>query len=116
MLNNIIIMGRMTRDPDLRYTQGNVPVCSFTLAVDRDFAGKDADSRQTDYIDCIAWRSTAEFICEHFGKSSLAVVVGRLQIHEWIDKESNKRRNAEVSVENIYFGEGKKTINTNEDQ
>lgn len=108
MLNHITIMGRLTRDPELRYTQAQTPVASFTLAVDRDFGGKDGAERQTDFIDCVAWRSTAEFISKYFSKGSLAVVAGRLQLRDWTDKEGNKRRNAEVIVENIYFGESKR--------
>ena len=108
MLNHITIMGRMTRDPELRYTQAQTPVASFTLAVDRDFGGKDGNDRQTDFIDCVAWRTTAEFISKYFSKGSLAVVAGRLQLRDWTDKENNKRRNAEVIVENIYFGESKR--------
>ena len=108
MLNHITIMGRLTRDPELRYTQTQTPVASFTLAVDRDFVSKDGGERQTDFIDCVAWRSTAEFISKYFAKGSLAVVAGRLQLRDWVDKEGNKRRNAEVIVENIYFGESKR--------
>lgn len=108
MLNQITIMGRLTRDPELRYTQSNTPVASFTLAVDRDFSPKDGGNRETDFIDCVAWRSTAEFISKYFSRGSLAAVTGRLQIRDWTDKEGNKRRNAEVIVENIYFGESKR--------
>ena len=103
MLNHITIMGRMVRDPEIRYTQNNTPVASFTLAVDRDFGEK-----QTDFIDCVAWRNSAEFVNKYFAKGSMAVVAGRLQIREWNDKDGNKRRTAEVVAENIYFGETKK--------
>ena len=108
MLNHIVIMGRLTRDPELRYTQTQTPVASFTLAVDRDFGGRDGQERQTDFIDCVAWRSTAEFISKYFSKGSMAVVSGRLQIRDWQDKDGNKRRSAEVVVDNIYFGESKR--------
>ena len=108
MLNHITIMGRLTRDPELRYTQSQTPVASFTLAVDRDFANRDTNERQTDFIDCVAWRSTAEFVSKYFQKGSLSVVSGRLQLRDWTDKDGNKRRNAEVVVENIYFGESKR--------
>ena len=111
MLNHITIMGRLTRDPELRYTQSQTPVASFTLAVDRDFGGRDGQDRQTDFIDCVAWRSTAEFISKYFAKGSMAVVAGRLQIRDWVDKEGNKRRNAEIVVDNIYFGESKRRDN-----
>lgn len=103
MLNTITIMGRLTRDPELRYTQQNTPVASFTLAVDRDFGDK-----QTDFIDCVAWRSTAEFVDKYFSKGSMAVVSGRLQIRSWTDDNGNKRRNAEVVAEHVYFGESKR--------
>ena len=108
MLNHITIMGRLTRDPELRYTQSQIPVASFTLAVDRDYSGRDGGERQTDFIDCVAWRSTAEFISKYFQKGSMAVASGRLQLRDWTDKEGNKRRNAEVVVDNIYFGESKR--------
>ena len=108
MLNHITIMGRLTRDPELRYTQSQTPVASFTLAVDRDYSSRDSGERQTDFIDCVAWRSTAEFVSKYFQKGSMAVVSGRLQIRDWTDKEGNKRRNAEVVVDNVYFGESKK--------
>ena len=92
MLNHITIMGRLTRDPELRYTQSQTPVASFTLAVDRDFGGRDSGEKQTDFIDCVAWRSTAEFVSKYFAKGSMAVVSGRLQIRDWTDREGGKRR------------------------
>ena len=103
MLNEIILMGRLTRDPELRYTASNTPVASFSLAVDRDFAPKDGGEKQTDFIDCVAWRQTGEFASKYFQKGSMAAVKGRLQIRDWQDKEGNKRRSAEVVVDNIYF-------------
>lgn len=108
MLNHITLMGRLTRDPELRYTQSGTPVASFTLAVDRDFASKDGGERQTDFIDCVAWRQTGEFVSKYFAKGSMAVVSGRLQIREWQDKDGNKRRSAEVVTDNVYFGESKR--------
>ena len=108
MLNHIVIMGRLTRDPELRYTQSQTPVASFTLAVDRDFGGRDGGERQTDLIDCVAWRQTAEFVSKYFAKGSMAVVSGRLQIRDWTDRDGGKRRSAEVVVDNIYFGESKR--------
>ena len=108
MLNHIIIMGRMTRDPEIKYTQSNTPVASFSLAVERDFGGRDGGAKQTDFIDCTAWRQTAEFVSKYFVKGSMAVVSGRLQIREWNDREGNKRRSAEVVADNIYFGEPKR--------
>ena len=108
MLNHIVIMGRLVRDPELRYTQSNTPVTSFTLAVDRDFGKTDSGDRQTDFIDCVAWRSTAEYINKYFTKGRMAVVSGRLQLREWVDKNENKRRNAEIVVDNIYFGDSRR--------
>ena len=108
MLNHITIMGRLTRDPELRYTQSQTPVASFTLAVDRDFGSRDGGEKQTDFIDCVAWRNTAEFVSKYFTKGSMAVVSGRLQIRDWTDREGGKRRSAEVVVDNMYFGESRR--------
>ena len=104
MLNHITVMGRMTRDPETRYTRNNTPVCSFTLAVERDRKNEDG-SRATDFIDCVAWRSTAEFISKYFRKGSMAVADGRLQLRDWTDKEGNKRRSADILADNVYFGD-----------
>lgn len=106
MLNTITLMGRLTRDPELRYTQSQTPVASFTLAVDRDYSR--SEEKQTDFIDIVAWRQTAEFVSTYFTKGSMAVVNGRLQIREWTDRDGNKRRSAEVVADNIYFGEAKR--------
>ncbi|MCD7844810.1 MAG: single-stranded DNA-binding protein [Oscillospiraceae bacterium] len=108
MLNHIDLMGRLTRDPELRYTQSNTPVATFTLAVDRDFADKTTGQRPTDFIECVAWRQTGEFVSKYFSKGSMAAVSGRLQIRDWTDREGNKRRSAEVVVDNVYFGESKR--------
>lgn len=108
MLNHIVIMGRMTRDPELRRTGSGVAVASFTLAVDRDFTGKDGGEKEVDFIDCVAWRATGEFVSKHFKKGSMAVVSGRLQLRGWTDKDGNKRRTAEVVADNVYFGESKR--------
>ncbi len=108
MLNHITIMGRLTRDPELRYTQSQTPVASFTLAVDRDFGSRDGGEKQTDFIDCVAWRQTAEFVSKYFTKGSMAVVSGRLQIRDWTDRDGGKRRSAEVVVDNMYFGENRR--------
>lgn len=108
MLNHIVIMGRMTRDPELRRTGSGVAVASFTLAVDRDFTGKDGGEKEVDFIDCVAWRATGEFVSNHFKKGSMAVVSGRLQQRGWTDKDGNKRRTAEVVADNVYFGEPKR--------
>ncbi len=109
MLNHIIVMGRLTRDPELRYTQTNTPVASFSVAVERDFTDKATGERQTDFIDCVAWRSTGEFVSKYFQKGSMAVVSGRLQIRDWTDREGNKRRSAEIVADNVYFGESKRS-------
>ena len=108
MLNHIIVMGRLVRDPELRYTQSQLPVVSFTVAVDRDFGGRDGGDKQTDFIDCVAWRHTAEFVSKYFAKGSMAVVSGRLQIRDWTDREGNKRRSAEIVADNVYFGDSKR--------
>lgn len=108
MLNKIFIMGRLTRDPELRHTQTGTAVASFTLAVDRDFKDKQSGERATDFIDVVAWRSTGEFVSRYFTKGRMAVVEGRLQIRDWTDKEGNKRRSAEVIADNVYFGDSKR--------
>lgn len=107
MLNRIIIMGRLTRDPELRHTPTGTAVASFSLAVDRDFKDKATGERTTDFIDVVAWRQTGEFVSRYFTKGRMAVVEGRLQIRDWTDKEGNKRRSAEVVAENVYFGDSK---------
>lgn len=108
MLNRITIMGRMTRDPELRRTGSGIAVASFTLAVDRDFSSKDSGEKETDFIDCVAWRQTGEFVSKYFSKGRMAVVSGRLQIRNWEDNDGNKRRTAEVVADNVYFGDSKK--------
>lgn len=108
MLNKVFIMGRMVRDPELRHTQSGTAVASFTLAVERDFKDKTTGERTTDFIDCVAWRGTAEFVSRFFSKGRMAVVVGSLQIRAWEDKEGNKRRTAEVIAESVYFGDSKR--------
>lgn len=108
MLNHIVIMGRLTRDPELRHTQTGTAVASFTLAVDRDFKDKQTGERATDFIDVVAWRQTAELVSRYFSKGRMAVVEGRLQIRDWTDKEGNKRRSAEVIADNVYFGDSKR--------
>lgn len=111
MLNRIFLMGRLTRDPELRRTQTGTPVASFSLAVDRDFKDKQTGERTTDFIDCVAWRQTAEFVSRYFTKGRMAVVEGRLQIREWTDKDGGKRRSAEILVDNMYFGDSKRDDN-----
>lgn len=107
MLNHITIMGRLTHDPELRRTQNGVAVTSFSIACDRDFVQK-GEEKQTDFIDIVAWRSTAEFVQKYFTKGRTAVVSGRLQIRDWTDREGNKRRSAEVVADNVYFGDSKR--------
>ena len=106
MLNKIVIMGRLTRDPELRRTQSGTPVTSFSLAVDRDFKSQSGD-KETDFIDVVAWRNTAEFAAKYFTKGRMAIASGRLQIRDWRDNNGNKRRSAEVVADSIYFGDTK---------
>lgn len=108
MLNHITIMGRLARDPELRRTGSGIAVTSFTLAVDRDFAPKDGGQRETDWVSCIAWRNTGEFVSRYFSKGRMAVVSGRLQVRNWTDKDGNKRRATEVVAENVCFGDSKR--------
>ena len=108
MLNKIFIMGRLTRDPELRRTQTGTPVASFSLAVDRDFKDKSTGERTTDFIDVVSWRNTAEFVSRYFTKGRMAVVEGRLQMRDWTDKDGNKRRSAEVVADQVYFGDAGK--------
>ena len=115
MLNNVILMGRLTRDPELRRTQSGVAVTSFSLAVERDFTSRDGGERATDFIDCVAWRNTGEFVSKYFTKGQLVAVNGRLQIRDWTDRDGNKRRSAEVVVDNAYFAESKRNRETGGD-
>lgn len=108
MLNKIVLMGRLTRDPELRRTQSGTAVTSFTLAVDRDFKDQNGE-KETDFIDIVVWRNTAEFVSKYFSKGRMAVVEGRLQLRDWTDKEGNKRRSAEVVADNVYFGDSKQS-------
>ena len=114
MLNKIILMGRLTRDPELRQTQSGTKVASFSLAVDRDFKSQNGE-KETDFIDVVAWRSTAEFVSKYFTKGRMAVVEGRLQIRDWTDKAGNKRTTAEVVADNVYFADSKRS-ESNENQ
>ena len=107
MLNRIILMGRLTRDPELRRTGSGTAVTSFSLAVDRDFKSQSGE-KETDFIDIVAWRNTAEFVSKYFTKGRMAVVEGRLQIRDWTDKDGGKRRSAEVVADNVYFGDSKR--------
>ena len=108
MLNHIVIMGRLARDPELRHTQNGTPVATFRLAVDRDFKDKTTGERATDWIDVVAWRSTGEFVSRNFAKGRMAVVEGRLQVRDWTDKEGNRRTTAEVVAENVYFADSRR--------
>lgn len=107
MLNRIIVMGRLTRDPELRRTNSGNAVTSFTVAVDRDFKTQSGE-KETDFIDVVAWRNTAEFVSKYFSKGRMAVVEGRLQLRDWTDKEGNKRRTAEIVADSVYFGDSKR--------
>ena len=108
MLNKIIIMGRLTRDPELRRTGSGTAVTSFSLACDRDFKSQSGD-KETDFIEVVAWKNTAEFVSKYFSKGRMAVVDGRLQIRDWTDKDGGKRRSAEVIAENVYFADSKRS-------
>ncbi len=108
MLNHITIMGRLTRDPELRRTGSGIAVASFSVAVDRDFGNRESGEKETDFIDCVAWRQTGEFVSKYFSKGRMIVVSGRLQIRSWTDKDGNKRRTAEVVADNVYFGDSKR--------
>ena len=107
MLNKVILMGRLTRDPELRRTGSGTAVTGFSLAVDRDFKGQNGE-KETEFIDVVAWRNTAEFVSKYFTKGRMAVVEGRLQVRDWTDKDGNKRRSTEVIAESVYFGDSKK--------
>lgn len=107
MLNKVFLMGRLTRDPEMRHTQTGTPVASFTLAVDRDFKDKSTGERSTDFIDVVAWRQTGEFVSRYFTKGRMAIVEGRLQMRKWTDKDGNKRESAEVVADQVYFGDSK---------
>ena len=108
MLNHITIMGRLTRDPELRRTGTGVAVTNFTLAVDRDFADKQTGEKGTDFIDCVAWKHTAEFVSKYFTKGRLAAVSGRLQLRDWTDNDGNKRKAAEIVADGVYFADSNK--------
>ena len=115
MLNHIVIMGRLVRDPELRRTQSGVPVVSFSLAVDHDIPSRETGERGVDFIDIVAWRQTAEFVSKYFAKGRMAVVSGRLQIRNYTDKDDNKRKTAEVVADSVYFGEAKKDADPRSD-
>lgn len=109
MLNKVFLMGRLTRDPELRHTQTGVSVVSFSLAVDRDYKDQ-SGARQTDFVDVQAWRQTADFVSRYFAKGRMAVVEGRLEIRDWTDREGNKRRSTVVVADSVYFGDSKKDV------
>ena len=113
MLNHITLQGRLCRDVELRRTGNGIAVANFTLAVDRDYNPKDGGEKETDFIDCVAWRGTAEFVSKYFSKGQMAVAAGRLQIRNWTDNDGNKRRTAEVEVNSMYFGESKRSSEGN---
>ena len=112
-MNHIVLMGRLTRDPELRHTSGGVAVASYTLAIDRGYTSKDSGEKQTDFIDIVAWREKAEFVSKYFVKGQLTAVAGRLQINDWTDREGNKRKRAEVVADHVYFAESKKSRDAN---
>lgn len=108
MLNRIVLMGRLVKDPELRHTQSGVAVASFRLACDRDFANQQTGEKEADFIDIVAWRSTGEFVSKYFSKGRMAVVAGRLQMRNWTDNQGNKRVSAEIVADNVYFGDSKR--------
>ena len=108
MLNRVCIMGRITRDLELRRTQDGTAVTSFTVAVDDDFKSKATGEKKTYFLDVVAWRQSAEFVCQYFGKGRMVVVEGKLTVHDWKDKDGNNRRNTEIIADNIYFGDSKR--------
>lgn len=108
MLNQIVLMGRLTRDPELRHTQSGIAVTRFSIAVDRDYQSRDGGEKKTDFIDIVTWRNTAEFVSKYFVKGQMAVVTGKLQINDWTDRDGGKRRSAEVVADNVYFGESRR--------
>ncbi|MBQ3702513.1 MAG: single-stranded DNA-binding protein [Oscillospiraceae bacterium] len=114
MLNHIVLMGRLVHDPELRRTQSGVSVATFRIAVDRDYADKETGERKADFIDVVVWRQLAEFVCKYFAKGQMAVVSGRLQMRGWTDNQGNKRTNAEVVANNVYFGEAKRESSSGE--
>ena len=113
MLNHIVVMGRLTRDPELRTTQSGINVASFTVAVDRDFGGRDGGERQADFFDCSAWRQTGEFVSKYFQKGRMIAVSGRLQMRDWNDRDGNNRTAWEIQADNVYFGESKRDSESN---
>lgn len=115
MLNVITIQGRLTRDPEIRHTASGTAVASFSLAVERDYTSKDGGERETDFVDVVAWRGTAEFVCKYFTKGQMAIVSGRLQIRPWTDDKGNKRRSTEVVAEHVYFSGSKKESGSSAD-
>lgn len=114
MLNKVIVMGRLTRDPEVKKVNGDISVCSFSVACDRDIVSKGSNERETDFFDVTAWRSTADFVGKYFAKGRMIVVVGRLQKRNYTDKDGNKRSAVDIVAENVYFGDSKKdTDNSN---
>lgn len=107
MLNNVVIMGRLTRDPELRRTQSGTAVTSFTMAVDRDFKSQSGE-KETDFIDVVAWRNTGEFAAKYLAKGRMAAVEGRIQVRDWQDKDGNRRKSVEVVADNVYFADSKR--------
>lgn len=112
MLNHIVLMGRLARDPELRRTGSGLSVSSFAIAVDRDFADKQSGKKETDFIEIVAWRNTADFVSKYFTKGRMAVIHGRLQMRKWQDKNGNNRISAEVVADQVYFGDSKKESST----
>ena len=108
MLNHIVLMGRLTKNPELRRTSSGIAVASFSLAVERDFSSRESGEKETDFIDIVAWRGTAEFVAKYFTKGRMVAVSGRLQIRSWTDKDGARRRSAEVVAETVYFADSRR--------
>lgn len=108
MLNRVIVMGRLTRDPELRRTSSGISVVAFSLAVERDFKPKDNSSKEVDFLDVVAWRGTADFVSKYLTKGRAVVVSGRLQVRLWKDQEGNKRKSIEILADSVYFADSKK--------
>ena len=114
MLNRITLMGRLTRDPEIRHTSNGTTVTSFTLAVERDFKDQSSGQKVTDFIDCVACRHVGEFVSRYFTKGRMAVVEGRLQVEAWKDANGNRRRSTKVVADSVYFGDSKNNKNASE--
>lgn len=115
MLNKVFLQGRLVADPELRHTQQGTPVASYRLAVDRDYKSKDSNAQNTDFVNIVSWRNTAEFVSRYFTKGRMMLVEGRLQMRNYTDKDGNRRVAAEVVTDNVHFADSRKDGSNNED-